>query len=190
MPVVVGVDPGKQGAVAVLYPDDSISVLDLTEFYDKEGAAQSSINPTQAIRFLDKLMINRTPVDITLCCERPIFIGGGFTIKTPMSMYESYGVLRGVCSSYGIDFHGVAPREWIQHYPKLYHPKVKRTKEESVRYAQYLFPKYSEVFERKVEKGRSKGNVVLLDGRAEAVLIAKYARDVLCERGTCERENV
>lgn len=178
--LVVGIDPGKQGAVATLFSDGSLDVLDLSDFYDDSGAAHSSVNPGKFGKWIRK----RTAAlgcSLTVCCEKPIFVGGGFTIKTPMSMFESYGVIRGVCAAHGLSFIGVNPREWQKHYPALYHPKQKRTKEESVVEAKRLFPNYADVFEYEVLKGRCKGNTVLLDGRAEAALIARYAQDVVSE---------
>ena len=35
-------------------------------------------------------------------------------------------------------FRGIPPKEWIKAYPNLYHPKEKRTKEESVAEAKRL----------------------------------------------------
>ncbi len=176
--LTIGIDPGKNGAVASLFDDGSLDVLDLSDFYDDSGAAQTSINPDKLGRWIERRLLGFSG-NITVCCEKPIFVGGGFTIKTPMSMFESYGVIRGLFSSFGVPFQGVAPRDWLKWYPDLYHPKKKRTKDESVVKAKELFPNYAEVFEYEVLKGRCKGNKVLLDGRAEAALIARYAQDNL-----------
>ena len=175
--LTVGIDPGKKGAIALLFGDGSLDVFDLCDCYDESGAANSSVNPAVLGQWAEKRFAGMNCADIMVCCEKPIFAGAGFTIKTPMSMYESYGVLRGVFASFGVQFVGVSPTQWLKGYSELYHPKVKRTKEESVTVAKTLFPDYAGVFEYEVTKGRCKGNVVLLDGRAEAVLIAKYAQD-------------
>lgn len=176
-PIVIGIDPGKKGALVALNPDNSLCLMDLSEFYDDKGASQSSVNPEYLRRWLDGYLIHNGTKQIAVCCEKPIFVGAGFTVKTPMSMYESFGVFRGVFTGYGIPFTGVHPREWQKHYPELYHPKVKRTKDESVEKAIDLFPAYTGAFARINNKGRSKGNVVLMDGRAEAALIANYAKE-------------
>lgn len=176
---IMGIDPGKAGAVALLFDDGSLDVFDLGECYDASGAAHTSINPILLQDWLLRRMSGLDAAAFTVCCEKPIFVGGGFTIRTPMSMFESYGVIRGVCLSLGLEFFGVSPKDWQKHFPELYHPRVKRTKEESVQMAKELFPDYAEVFESKVTRGKYKGGTVLLDGRAEAALIAKYARDEL-----------
>lgn len=170
----IGIDPGKQGAMVTLFEDGTISFTDLKDLYDETGASKSALNP-------EKLQLWVTELDETkhweVWCERPIFVGGGFTIRTPMSMFESYGVFRGVFVSTGMEFHGVAPRVWQKWYPSLYHPKIKRSKEESVAEAKRVFPSYAGVFERVVAKGAHKGNRIIMDGRAEAALIAHYGQN-------------
>ena len=173
--ITVGIDPGKQGSAVILYDDKSLSFFDLSDCYDKTGAAQVSMNPLIFGKWVFRALGGRSD-DVLVCCEKPIFIGG-ITVKTPMSMFESYGVIRSVCSCAGFIFGGVDPKDWIRYYPDLWHPREKRVKEESVDKAIELFPEYRDVFKGKIEKGRSKGNVIVYDGRAEAALIANYARN-------------
>lgn len=179
----VGIDPGKQGALVALGADGQMFFFSLTDLYDEYGAARSSLNP----EFVYKLFLQVSDVadEIGLvCCEKPIFKGPRFTIHTTTSMFESYGVLRSICYSRGLPFYGVMPIEWIKHYPNLYHPNQKRDKEESVAEAKRLFPLYSDEFETTVSRGRTKGSLKLLDGRAEASLIALYGREeVLGKKG-------
>ena len=173
--IYVGIDPGKNGALALLFKDNSMLIYDLGDFYDDTGTSSLSVNPTKFRQFV-KANIKVLGKDVVVCCERPIFVGGGFTIKTPMSMYESFGVIRAVFDGLHIEFMGVKPKEWIQHYTELYHPKKKRDKQESIDLAKKMFPESAEMFEYTVLKGKSKGKKIGLDGRAEAVLIANFAR--------------
>lgn len=176
---IIGIDPGKKGAVALLAPDLSLRVFDISDWYDDSGAAHSSVNPNVLDAWLHQQF---GPHDsIKVYCEKPIFVGGGFTIKTPMSMFESYGVLRAVFTKNSIPFIGVHPREWQKWYtnpvsPKQKRGKRKRDKNESIVKAKEIFPAYADLFERTVEKGAYKGNVIVMDGRAEAALIAWYGR--------------
>ena len=173
-PITVGIDPGKKGAMAILQ-SGTFTVYDIGDCYDDTGASQSSVNPAKFSELVLRAVPEIGKNEVYVGCETPIFVGGGFTIKTPMSMFESFGVFRAVFWSFGkVFFVGVQPREWQKFYPDLYHPKVKRTKEESVEKAKQLFPRYAGEFERTVAKGSHKGKVILLDGRAEAGLIANY----------------
>ena len=173
--IFIGVDPGKSGAIAVLYPDNSLSVFDLHEFYDDSGAAHSSLNPIRINHWIQWKLKRQT--DVRVCVEKPIFIGG-YNIQTTMSMYESFGVLRCAFVNANIPFSDVLPKEWLRFYPEISRTRKRREKIESVIEAKKLFPRYAELFERTIVKGRGKGGVIPLDGRAEAVLIANYARAV------------
>ncbi len=176
---IIGIDPGKLGALVVLFSDDSMLVYDLSQCYDDSGAANLSINPS---KFRDLVFRNFGVLlkekEVMVCCEKPIFAGGGFTIKTPTSMFESYGVIRAVFDTAQVKFVGVDPKEWIKYYPDLYHPRQKRDKKESVAKAKQLFPQSSDMFEYESLRGKYKGTKIDLDGRAEAALIANYARSL------------
>lgn len=173
MSIYVGIDPGKHGAAALLYDDNSLDVFDIGEFYDDDGAANSSVNPILLDHFIRFKLKRRNNVHV--CIERPIYVGG-HSIQAAASMYESFGVMRCAFTLANIPLTDVPPTRWIKYYPNLHHPRKRREKIESVREVQRLFPEYGDLFERRIEKGRGKGNKIPLDGRAEAVLIANYAR--------------
>lgn len=167
--MIIGIDPGKHGAIAILFNKDTLVVQDLDRFYDECGAARSSINP---VRFTGWLQIMLGRLRCPVFCEAPVFVGGGFTAHTTMSMFESFGVLRSVFLLHGFPFVSVKPMVWIRSYTELYHPRVKREKKESVILAERLFPRWRSLFYKKKKSG--KGADMMLDGRAEAVLIANY----------------
>lgn len=185
----VGIDPGKRGAVAVLDGDGSLTFFDIGDSYNDTGASKSSLDPNLFFDTVVSWLWNRPEKTIIVGCERPIFLGSRFTIQTTMSMFESFGVLRTVLSE-GISklrdksviFRGILPKEWIKAYPALYHPKQKRDKEESVAEAKRLFPEFADQFERIVTKGSHKGNRIMMDGRAEAALIALYTKNIYADR--------
>ncbi len=175
---IVGIDPGKNGALALLSESGEMSFFPLKDFYDDNGAARLSLNPQLIYNWLYSLQVEFSDIAL-VCCEKPIFMGSGFTIQTSMSMFESYGVLKTCFHALCIAFHGVRPIEWIKYYPNLYHPKQRRDKVESVVEAKNLFPLYADELERVIERGKTKGTKKPLDGYAEAALIAKYGLDVI-----------
>lgn len=187
--IYVGIDPGKKGAVAILDDDGTLVFFDIGDAYNDTGASRSSLDPNLFFDIVVSWLWNHKEDTIIIGCEQPIFLGSKFTIQTTMSMFESFGVLKTVLSKgifklrdKSVTFRGVPPREWIKHYPNLYHPKQKRDKRESVAEAKRLFPDYADQFERVIRKGRNKGSMVLLDGRAEAALIALYAKNIIANR--------
>lgn len=191
----VGIDPGKRGAVAVLDDDGSLTFFDIGDSYNDTGASKSSLDPTLFFDTVVSWLWDRPEKTIIVGCERPIFLGSRFTIQTTMSMFESFGVLKTVLSEgiskristivdrdKEITFRGIPPKEWIKSYPALYHPKQKREKEESVAEAKRLFPEFADQFERIVTKGSHKGSRIMMDGRAEAALIALYTKNIYADR--------
>lgn len=173
--VYIGIDPGKNGAITLLYNDDSLTIMDITDFYDDEGAARISLNPRKFNDWLDYEFKGELVPIIHVCCEEPVFMPG-FTSHTTMSMFESFGVFRTLFMLKNVSFSSVRPGSWIKSYPELYHPKKKRDKTESVLLAQKMFPTHADVFERTITRGRTKGKKQLLDGRAESTLIALYGK--------------
>lgn len=185
----VGIDPGKYGAVAVLDDDGTLTFFDIGGSYNDNGASKSSLDPNLFFDTVVSWLWNHPDKTIVVGCEQPIFLGSRFTIHTTMSMFESFGVLRTVLSEgisklrdKNVSFRGILPKEWIKAYPALYHPKQKRDKTESVAEAKRLFPDYADQFERVIEKGSHKGAKRLMDGRAEAALIALYIKNHYADR--------
>jgi len=170
MSVYVGIDPGKSGAVALLYDDNSLDVFDISVFYDSTGASKCSANPRLVNDWIAWKLKRK---EVALCvCEKPIFAGRGFHIQTTMSTHESYGVFRCAFETANIPFRGVEPSTWLKSFPDLYHPKKRREKMESVCKAKELFPDSASLFERACKKGKK----IIMPDRAEAALIAYYGR--------------
>ena len=180
--IAVGIDPGKKGAIAVVERKAGKSKVllidDNGDLYDDSGASNCSMNPVKLKNWWHENIIGNDDIPVNDLCgigvETPIFTGLGMSIKTTMSMFESYGVIRSTLSlitAKSVVFRGIKPQDWIYHWDILYHPKERRSKEESIILATTLFPDQQTLFFGK--KGGGK------DGRAEAVLIATYVLDWL-----------
>lgn len=181
--IAVGIDPGKKGAIAVVERvDTKASILlidDNGNLYDDSGASSCCMNPLKLKTWWREHIDKRMGKDLRgVGIETPIFTGPGMGIKTTMSMYESYGVIRStleLITHKAVKIRGIKPQEWIYHWTILCHPKEKRSKEESIILASTLYPEQQKMF-----YGRNGG---ARDGRAEATLIATYVLD-------CAAENV
>lgn len=178
--IAVGIDPGKKGAISVVcrYEKETTILFldDNNDLYDGSGAANCSMNPLKLRDWWKENITRRGWLEKSDLCgvgiETPIFTGPGMGIKTTMSMYESYGVIRStleLLTPKSITIRGIKPQEWIYHWDILCHPKEKRSKEESIILATTLFPEQQKLFFGK--NGGAK------DGRAEATLIAIYVLD-------------
>lgn len=185
----VGIDPGKKGSVAVLHGDHILRFFDLGSYYTDSGASKTSLDPTLFFDGVVSWFFDRPENVLFVGCEQPIFMGPRYTIQTTMSMFESFGVIRTLFSDvfFGVHdksvvFRAITPKEWIRSYPSLYHPKRKREKEESLAEAQRLFPDSVDQFVRPITRGSRRGGTIMLDGRAEAALIALFVKKSTANR--------
>ena len=96
-------------------------------------------------------------------------------IKTAPPIFDSRGVMRALFYARGYEVNFVAPKVWKKHFGLKKESKEisKSFKEKSVKKACELFPNQTNLFTRP-KRG---GGTMMLDGRAEAALIAYYGRE-------------
>ena len=160
---VIGVDVGLEGAIACL--DEKGKVLfvqDMPVVFVKKGRKQVRlIDVREVVRIFARVgkqvfvMIEKTSPAPAKCSTPQANWGLGY----------GAGVIEGVVVAKGLKYEKVEPREW-QKYFKFPGQKRGQTKEMSYYRASQLFPDV----ELKTERGR------VLDGRADALLIAEYGR--------------
>ena len=169
--VIVGIDPGQKGALAVLI-DGALDVYDLKDCIKETGSFRS-LDPV-----LFNALVNRAipyeyePEEVAIFCEESQVMGGcgiKASSKSMRSIYDSRGVMRSVFYPRGWEFTYVQPQNW-----KRYFGLLKQDKAQSVKKACELFPEYKDFFTK-----QWRGGTVLLDGRAEASLIAYYGYLIL-----------
>lgn len=146
--IYVGIDPGQKGAIAFI-KNNSIIIYDMPLFSNKEidGIKTSDIFFTEGGDFCILEKAQTMPQQGTV------------------SMFKygmSYGIIKGVLYSFEISFQEVPPQKWKKEY------SLSKDKAESIATAKKLFP------DCKIDFRTCKGR--MLDGRAEALLLAEYAR--------------
>lgn len=147
--IYIGIDPGKQGAIAVLYPTGLCSVIDLPCLADMPD-----------VRFIGDYLHNGT--DTSIVIERQQAMpkqGVSSTFQTGMG----YGALMAVCYLSNHRIYEVRASQWKQKMGL-----AGKTKEDSRALAIQLFPALAEELKR-----------VKDEGRAESLLIAEYGRRFL-----------
>lgn len=146
--IYIGIDPGRRGALAAL--DDAGRVIDVLDMPD-------CLWPARA--WLDGLAVTG---DIAACIEQCKSFGpGGHRVD---GLLISYGSMLGLCCGLDIDACTVLPRTWqammLRGAPKG------ATKGRSLWVAAKRWPEV----ELETKRGR------VLDGRADALLLAEYLR--------------
>lgn len=146
---VLGVDPGKTGALALLRADGSLLVEDVPVF--KIGS-KTTIDHYALARIVDNWSTHKPVVWLEQVGTRP-----GEGAVGAFDFGRTYGILLGVCAAHFLTVNLVTPASWKAAM------KVKGDKDESRAAASTMFPHQSVLFARKKD-----------DGRAEAALIAAY----------------
>ncbi len=141
MALYMGIDPGKNGAMAIIDGDDmSLTVHDMPQTIDGRRELLSQIG---AVR--------------SCWIEKPYFprmIG----INNAVTIAQAYGEMRACLFFAGIPTHEVTPQVWKKHFG------LSSDKDASRAHASMVFPDYSELWARKKDDGRAEAALVAYYG--------------------------
>ncbi len=148
---VIGIDPGLNGGIAFISNLCSInSVIDMPQIAD-----ESEIDSREIAMFIKQNMPDVVYIEKAQAMPQQGVVG-------VFNYGKGYGKIIAACEIIGCAIKFVRPAIWKKHF------SLSRDKIESVALAQQLFPN----FEYETARGR------MLDGRAEALLIAKYGLEM------------
>lgn len=152
----IGIDPGSKGAVAIINEDNSIDFIDLDN--NIEGYVQLTTNLNHSIN---------TYVMVEDVCGRP---GQSCQSNTTFMKLAGYAEMLGYYLSYPNGAFGkVKPQVWKKYFGLITKGLSKTQKKHlSIDLAKKLYPSVAGML------------TASKDGRAEALLIARYCKDV-CE---------
>ena len=151
----IGIDPGSKGAMAII--DSEGNVADIIDIDNNVDTYSGLI-----IQFMDNLD-NDFYVAVEDVCGRP---GQSCAANTTFMKLAGYAELVGYFIA--TDFLKVKPQVWKKHFGLIFPKDMSKTdkKHKSIELAKELFPAVAD------QLTASK------DGRAEALLIARYMKDV------------
>jgi hypothetical protein len=164
--LILGIDPGIRGAIASLDHNDAPSVRDMPVRQKQgNGKAHNEVDPVA----LQKLLRELVPADetgIVVMESMHAFMGGGEERKGSMasqaSLAATKAVICAICEINGLDVSFITPQTWQRFYG-IKNRKDDTTKAQSLRIARQLY-------------GMSHCPLQKHDGRADAILIARYGR--------------
>ena len=146
--ICVGVDPGKLGAMAVLYPNGGIIIEPFSE---------------------ESFLVAFKTLSSSFFAGRKIVVaiehvGGipGQSAPAAFNFGDNFGFIRGVVAACGLPYELVRPQKWKKEF------SCTSDKNTSIEVAKRLFPG---VDLKRTERCRKDD-----DGFAEALLLAEYAR--------------
>ncbi len=159
--MIVGIDPGLTGAIALLDGEECIKVWDMPVSAKTHGKGRE-VNPYLLVDLLyeaDTLACaDGSPIS-TVWIERVASMPGQ-GVAGVFSLGNSVGVLAGALAGVGARVEYVTPQRWKKHQGL-----IKKDKEDSRQMAIQRWPEMRG--ELKLKKH---------DGRAESILIADYGR--------------
>ena len=156
MKFFIGVDPGVSGAIAVTSSTlGLIQVIDMPTVEVKVGKSlKRRISPELLMVALREVV---TPDCVAMVEQVRAMPGQG--VSSMFAFGEAYGLIRGVLAGLGVRTHTVTPVSWKKEMA------LNKGKDASRAMAAQLWPDQAGLFAR-----------VKDDGRAEAALIAEFAR--------------
>lgn len=160
--LVLGIDPGLSGALALYDPDGGLREVEdvpVLESRRTTGKVKRSVDAYEAARLIDVWA-----KDISLVIIEQVGIRPGEGAVGAFSFGDGFGLLKGICYAHFLRVELVTPQAWKRAMG------VKGDKDESRARASQLLP-------------RSAGswNLKKHDGRAEAALIAMYGARLLAQ---------
>lgn len=170
-----GIDVGKAGCLAVIRPDGSVAFFDTptieVEMSKKSPAGnrrkKNIYDPAEMARLVREAGLEFVTLEKTWAMAKPARPGQPAFTQGVVSMFslgEGYGLWQGILAALGVPYQTVAPARWkgalMADQPK--------TKEAAVPVATRLYPAVSG--DLRTPRGR------ILDGRADALLLAHYGR--------------
>lgn len=148
MKYYIGIDPGKNGGIAIYKENDGMMCVNLLvlPFSDENIIeAISKVNPTESCCVLEK--VNAMP---------------GQGVVSMFNFGQNFGFIQGVLKSFKIPYELVPPAKWKKEF------SVTSDKNTSIEVAKRLFPGVQLFATKRSRKEH--------DGMAEALLMAEYAR--------------
>ena len=114
----IGIDPGKRGAIAFIYPDGGVYVMPLLE--------TTLVNVLSAIAGLP-----------ARCCLERVHAMPKQGVASTFSFGEGYGFIKGVLECNGVSYQEIPPQQWKKEFG------LNSEKRNSVEVCHKLFPDVS-----------------------------------------------
>ena len=154
--IIIGVDPGINGAISIIENKKIIEVYDTPTMIDgKKNKRQ--VNGAQISNEIIKRTENIEKKNIKVIIEQVAAMPGQ-GVTSMFNFGQSFGVLKGICSALQLPMYFVRPVKW-----KKYFNLLNSNKDSSRTKAIEAFPYFSENLSRKKDTNK-----------ADAILISSY----------------
>ncbi len=152
--LVIGIDPGLSGAIAILEDKKVLNILDMPVMAEgKKNKRQ--INSAQLVNIIKK-NIHKTD-EISVVVEQ-VNAMPGQGVTSMFNFGQTFGAIKGVCAALELPIFFIRPSKWKKHFELINSSKdASRTK------AIEMYPSLSDKLSKKKDVNKS-----------DAILIARY----------------
>ena len=154
--IIIGIDPGISGSICFLQDGKILEVIEMPTMTDgKKNKRQ--VNGSQIYNEISKRITKDRNQDIRVVIEQ-VSAMPGQGVTSMFNFGQSFGILKGICSSMQLPMYFVRPAKW-----KKYFNLINSQKDASRTKAIQIFPYFSSQLSRKKDSNK-----------ADAILIASF----------------
>ena len=151
---IIGIDPGIQGALAILDNEKVIDIVDLPVMSDgKKNKKQ--LNGAYLSDYLKKHILN---IENTVVVVEQVNAMPGQGVTSMFNFGQTFGVIKGICAALKIPIYFVRPSKWKKHFDL-----IRSSKDASKTKVIEMYPSLSNLLSKKKDVNKS-----------DAILIAKF----------------
>ena len=155
--IIIGIDPGINGAISIVENKKIIEVHDTPTMIDgKKNKRQ--INSAQVTNIFKERLNNNKEVAVVV---EHVNAMPGQGVTSMFNFGQSFGVIKGICAALSLPIYFVRPAKWKKHFNL-----IKTNKDASRTKVIEVYPEISSKLHRKKDSNR-----------ADAILIALYFND-------------
>ena len=155
--IIIGIDPGINGAISVIENKKIIEVYDTPTMIDgKKNKRQ--INGAQVTNIFKERLNGEKEVVVVV---EHVNAMPGQGVTSMFNFGQSFGVIKGICAALNLPIYFVRPSKWKKHFNL-----IKTNKDASRTKVIEAYPEISSKLHRKKDSNR-----------ADAILIALYFND-------------
>ena len=152
--LVIGIDPGLSGAIAILEDKKVLNILDMPVMTEgKKNKRQ--INSAQLVNIIKK-NIHKTD-EISVVVEQ-VNAMPGQGVTSMFNFGQTFGAIKGVCAALELPIFFIRPSKWKKHFEL-----INSSKDSSRTTAIEMYPSLSDKLSKKKDVNKS-----------DAILIARY----------------
>ena len=155
--IIIGIDPGLSGAIAILKNDKVIKLIEMPVMAEgKKNKRQ--LNNAQLANILREIIKNHEEISVVV---EQVNAMPGQGVTSMFNFGQTFGSIKGICAALNLPIYYVRPAKWKKHFELINSSKdASRTK------VIEMYPSISDRLSKKKDVNK-----------ADAILIARYFRD-------------